>query len=34
MVAFGSTHNIGVPGQVLFVSCPLAILGADAVPAP
>ena len=33
MVAFGSSRNIGVPSQVPFVSCPVPILGADAVPA-
>ncbi len=32
-VAFGSTRNITVPGQVLFVNCPFPTLGEDAVPA-
>jgi hypothetical protein len=31
-VAFGSTRNISVPGQVLFVNCPYPTLGTDAVP--
>ena len=29
-VAFGSTRNLNVPGQVLFVNCPFPTLGADA----
>lgn len=34
-VAFGSTRNIGLPGQVLFVNCPFPTLGEDAaVPLP
>lgn len=32
-VAFGSTRNLNVPGQVLFVNCPFPTLGADAVEA-
>ena len=31
-VAFGSTRNISVPGQVMFVNCPFPTLGEDAVP--
>jgi glutamate synthase domain-containing protein 2 len=31
-IAFGSTRNISVPGQVLFVNCPFPTLGTDAVP--
>ena len=31
-VAFGSTRNISLPGQVLFVNCPFPTLGEDAVP--
>jgi hypothetical protein len=30
-VAFGSTRNLNVPGQVLFVNCPFPTLGTDAV---
>ncbi len=30
-VAFGSTRNLNVPGQVLFVNCPFPTLGVDAV---
>jgi glutamate synthase domain-containing protein 2 len=30
-VAFGSTRNLNVPGQVLFVNCPFPTLGNDAV---
>lgn len=29
-VAFGSTRNLNVPGQVLFVNCPFPTLGSDA----
>jgi glutamate synthase domain-containing protein 2 len=32
-VAFGSTRNITLPGQVMFVNCPFPTLGEDAVPA-
>ena len=32
-VAFGSTRNLNVPGQVLFVNCPFPTLGADAAEA-
>jgi len=32
-VAFGSTRNLNVPGQVLFVNCPFPTLGVDAVDA-
>lgn len=31
-VAFGSTRNISLPGQVMFVNCPFPTLGQDAVP--
>ncbi len=31
-VAFGSTRNISLPGQVMFVNCPFPTLGEDAVP--
>lgn len=31
-VAFGSSRNISVPGQVMFVNCPFPTLGEDAVP--
>ncbi|MBK1724500.1 FMN-binding glutamate synthase family protein [Thiocystis violacea] len=31
-VAFGSTRNISLPGQILFVNCPFPTLGEDAVP--
>ena len=31
-VAFGSTRNLNVPGQVMFVNCPFPTLGEDAVP--
>jgi len=31
-VAFGSTRNIMLPGQVMFVNCPFPTLGEDAVP--
>ncbi len=31
-VAFGSTRNISIPGQVMFVNCPFPTLGEDAVP--
>ncbi|MBK5942246.1 FMN-binding glutamate synthase family protein [Halochromatium roseum] len=31
-VAFGSTRNLTVPGQVIFVNCPFPTLGEDAVP--
>ncbi|MEA3277519.1 MAG: FMN-binding glutamate synthase family protein [Pseudomonadota bacterium] len=31
-VAFGSTRNISLPGQVMFVNCPFPTLGVDAVP--
>ncbi len=32
-VAFGSTRNLNLPGQVLFVNCPFPTLGTDAVEA-